>query len=166
MTYPLLLSLLIGSGIEPMPGHPDALSPQKQTIFERVTGTWDWQGDPGHCRDNPHAISFSSDERFMILTFRHPPKGIQADPNLPLEVRYKVLEHKDQTIRVFLVQPPENRYTPAGELVVWDLILTGRNTYVWRRTDWPASGRTRNVTRCPAKQRLMSQTFARESTRG
>jgi hypothetical protein len=87
----------------------------------------------------------------MTLTYRRlfkPASELQVDPDRPTEVRYEVREHSDKAIRLFMVQPAESRGTDAGELVVWDLILVSRDTYRWRRLDWPASGRTRDVVRC------------------
>ena len=102
-------------------------------------------------RENPHEISFTPDRRTLILTFRRPPEladGLKPDPHQPLQVRYEVREHSRRSLRVFLVQPPEARRTHQGRLVVWDLVLFGRDTYRWRQTDWPTGEYTRQVVRC------------------
>jgi hypothetical protein len=141
-------------------GHPvfaeagQAKASPVETIFDRLAGTWDWSGIKGKCRDNPFAISFTPDRQFLVLTYRQPFKpdaGLEVDPNRPTEVRYEVRGHTDKAIRVFMVQPQEKRRTDAGNLVIWDVILEGKNRFRWRRTDWPESGGTRVVQRCPAK---------------
>ena len=42
----------------------------------------------------------------------------------------------------------ETRRTPAGELVVWELVLFSPTSYRWHRTDWPETGFTPEVIRC------------------
>ncbi|MBI1360354.1 MAG: hypothetical protein GC155_08730 [Alphaproteobacteria bacterium] len=43
----------------------------------------------------------------------------------------------------------EKRLTPAGREVEWLLIMVDRDTFYWHRTDWPATGTTAPVKRCP-----------------
>ena len=139
----LLLLLLAGSG-DPRPI-------QKPTIFEQLAGTWGWEGARGSsCRDNPHTISFSDDSRTMILTDRHPIEraaGMKPGTN-PLETRYEVREQKRNSLRVFIVDPPETRLTADGRLVVWDIVLVDKNRYRWHRTDWSPGAYTRDIVRC------------------
>lgn len=52
------------------------------------------------------------------------------------------------TIRGFITD--ETRKTPDGRLVVWDLVLTSRNSYAWHRTDWAPGSYTAELRRCPA----------------
>lgn len=124
---------------------------QKPTIFEQLAGTWGWEGVAGGtCSDNPHTIAFSDDKRTMILTHRHPierPAGMKPGTN-PLETRYEVREQKRNSLRVFVVDPPETRLTRDGRPVVWDIVLVDKNRYRWRSTDWPPGGYTRDIVRC------------------
>jgi hypothetical protein len=154
VTNGLLMGLIVAWSFVASAASPALQSPPKSTIFEELTGTWDWAGIRGSCRDNPHTISFSVDQQFMTLTYRRPFKPdaeLQLDPLRPTEVRYEVRERSRKAIRVFLVQPVETRRTDAGDLVTWDLVLLSRDAYRWRRLDWPASGGTRDVVRCRGK---------------
>ena len=150
----LLLGFIVAWSLTPRVASSTPQSTPKPTIFEELAGTWDWTGIRGSCRDNPHTISFSADQQFLTLTYPRPFKPaaeLQVDPDRPAEVRYEVRENSSKAIRVFMVQPAETRRTDAGELVVWDLILVSRDTYRWRRLDWPASTSTRDVVRCRGK---------------
>ena len=154
VTYGLLMRLIVVWSFAASAASSALQSPPKPTIFEQLAGTWDWVGIRGSCRDNPHTISFSVEQQFMTLTYRRPFKPaaeLEVDPSRPTEVRYEVREHSGKAIRVFMVQPAETRRTDAGELVAWDLILVSRDTYRWMRSDWPASGGTRDVVRCQGK---------------
>jgi hypothetical protein len=151
VTAALVAGLNTTSGVGAAPWSAWADQP---TIFERIAGTWDWQGTPDSCNDNPFAISFSDDRAFMTLTYRKPPPlaaGLQHDPEHPTEVRYEVKGQSDTAIRVFMLRPAETRRSAAGSLVVWDLVLVSKDQFHWRRTDWDASGKTRALVRCPAK---------------
>jgi hypothetical protein len=116
------------------------------SIFQKVAGTWDWVGVPGECRDNPHTISFDEDGPTMVLRYAKPAMGFNGQTHT--EARYEIRSWSDDAIRVFLVAPPETRTTDKGQLVVWDLVLNGRNRYRWHRTDWARTGFTRDVRRC------------------
>lgn len=128
-----------------------ARSLQKPTVFQQLAGTWDWDRIPGHCKENPHTIAFTSDQRTMILTFRQPPDlaaGMRPDPDHPLEVRYEVRASDRRYLRLFLVKPLELRRTRDRHPVGWDLVIAGPDRYRWRQTDWDIGQYTRDVVRC------------------
>ena len=89
----------------------------------------------------------------MILTSRRPverPAGSKPGTN-PLETRYEVREQKRNSLRVFIVDPPETRLRPDGKPVVWELVLADKNRYRWRSTHWEPGQYTRGVVRCKVK---------------
>ena len=116
--------------------------PEGMSIESVTEGVWDWRGRSGTCRDNPHTISFSRDHKYMVLTFAHPIDSTTGDR----EARYEVRGRTRTSIRGFIID--ETRRTDAGDLVVWDLVLTSRDSYRWHRTDWPAGAYTGEVIRC------------------
>jgi hypothetical protein len=128
--------------------HPDR--PGDGVASHLVVGTWDWAGRAGVCRDTWHSIDFSSDGRFLTFTF-HPP--LQRAEGPTRVVRYEVRSYSGQALSTFIVDPPETRRTDSGDLVAWDLVLFGRNTYRWHRTDWEPGAFTRKVIRCRNRPR-------------
>jgi hypothetical protein len=113
--------------------------------YKQLVGTWDWAEVPGSCTDNPFAISFSPDKRFMILTYRHPVEGAA----LPGSVfKYEIRGHTRSTLHTAIVDPPEVRRTEAGELVEWDVVLTGRDEFRWREVHWIPGDVTKKLVRC------------------
>lgn len=118
-----------------LPGHSEPA--------DSLTGEWGWIADGPGCRDNPHVISFTPDGRHMVLTYRElfDSTGLRAK-------RYEIRGRTANSVRGFVISPPETRRTPTGELVVWDLALTAPDVYQWHRTDWPEDGFTRAIVRC------------------
>ena len=114
-------------------------------IFEVASGVWDWSGGDSACVANPHLISFSADHQVMILTQRRPWTDSSGQEHRVAE--YDIQSHSPSQIRGLI--RGETRRTVAGLPVVWDLVLTSPNSYAWHRTDWFASGRTKEVKRCP-----------------
>jgi hypothetical protein len=116
--------------------------PSGSSVESVAEGVWDWAGRDGTCRDNPHTISFSPDQRYMVLTFPHPIDSATGKR----EARYEIRGQTRNSIRGFIID--ETRRTEGGELVVWDLVLTSPNSYRWHRTDWAAGSYTAEVIRC------------------
>ena len=117
--------------------------PADKDVFEIAAGTWGWTTGRNTCRNNPHTITFSADRRTMTLT--HPDSVDDAVAGGAWV--YDVLEHEPWRIRGAI--RGEDRKTPAGQPVVWDLVLRGPNLYAWHRTDWPALMMTDLIRRCP-----------------
>lgn len=118
---------------------------QPEEIFAVVSGTWDWADADSTCAANPHTISFSDDHRLMYLVHRRPWSDTTgAERRVTV---YDVREETDSRIRGAIQGEP--RVTETGEPVVWDLLLTSRDSYVWRRTDWSFYAHTNPVGRCP-----------------
>ena len=115
--------------------------PDGTDIYEAASGTWDWDARPGSCSENPHTITFSPDRLTMLLTHAKP-----LDGDTDRVTRYEIREVAPSGIRGFMIG--ETRRDDAGQLVVWDLILTSPNTYRWHRVDWPAGSYTPQVVRC------------------
>lgn len=118
--------------------------PATTDVFSVAQGTWGWRR--GECDTNPHTISFSPDRRYMLLAFAKPVKaatGVTQDT-----FRYEVRRSTRSSIRGFLLG--ETRRTDRGDLVVWDLVLSSRDTYRWHRTDWADGLYTSEVARCEA----------------
>jgi hypothetical protein len=115
------------------------------SVFTVVAGTWDWTGAEGFCEKNPHTITFSEDQSLMILTHKEP--WTDSSGTAHQVTTYEIREHTANRIRGFIQD--ETRRTDAGELVVWDLILTSPDAYQWHRTDWPPFGNTKSIQRCP-----------------
>jgi hypothetical protein len=119
--------------------------PANTDVFSVARGTWGWRHTV-QCDTNPHTISFTPDRRYMLLTFAKPVKsavGVTQDT-----FRYEVRGSTRSSIRGFL--QGETRRTDRGDLVVWDLVLTSRDSYRWHRTDWADGSYTPKVVRCRA----------------
>jgi len=114
-------------------------------ILSRVEGEWGWASDvPLNCATNPHTISVTPDQKQMILRNREP-----VDSTGLQEARYDIVSYSGPTIR--LSMHGETRRTPAGDLVLWDLVLLDPNFYAWRQTDWLPYRFTRILERCNAR---------------
>lgn len=121
-------------------------APASGDVFSIASGVWDWSGADSLCVANPHTIGFSADHAVMYVAHR-----VSWKDSTGLEHRvaaYDIQSHGSSQIRGLI--RGETRMTETGVPVVWDLILTSPNSYAWHRTDWPPTGRTKEVTRCPA----------------
>jgi hypothetical protein len=119
-------------------------APPTGDVFAAVAGTWDWVGGGDLCVEDSHEIRFSPDR--AVMTIEHArPVGDSAGVR-QREWEYDVVEFDRTRIRGAI--RGEERLTPAGEPVVWDLVLTGPDSYRWHRADWAASGYTGEVRRC------------------
>jgi hypothetical protein len=111
------------------------------SAMQRSAGEWDWSGDSLTCRRNPHTISFTPDSAFMVLRYR-----TKVDSTAKLEYRYRIHRHTDHTITAQI--EGEQRRNKAGKPIVWDLILTGPNSYRWREAGGNPQAVTRAIVRC------------------
>ena len=117
--------------------------PPGRDVYAVIEGTWDWAGRPGTCRDNPHTLAFSPDGETLLLMSERPIDGDTAGQT----TRYAIRRVTRSGVRGAI--HGETRRTAAGDPVVWDLVLTGPNSYRWHRTDWREGGYTAEVVRCP-----------------
>lgn len=119
--------------------------PPGSDLFVAVEGAWDWDGRPETCADNPHTISFTPDRGHMILTYPQPIDSATGRR----EARYAIQDVTRSWIRGNMLG--ETRQTESGELVVWDLVLTGPDSYRWHRADlaWNELGFSAELVRCP-----------------
>jgi hypothetical protein len=121
-----------------------SVRPELRTL---LTDRWDWAAHPEVCaHGNVHSISFSPDGRRMII--RHPLGSHLDDGQLRPLATYEILE-SGLTARTARI-PGDPRRTELGEPVVWQLVLTSRDTYCWHRTDWGPGVCTAEVVRCPS----------------
>jgi hypothetical protein len=112
-----------------------------------TAGVWDWSGDSLTCRRNPHTISFTPDTAVMVVRYRTKP-----DSTGKLEYRYRIARYSDHTVTGQI--EGEQRRNKDGKPVVWDLILTGPNSYRWRDADGNPQAVTRAIVRCGDSQPL------------
>jgi hypothetical protein len=110
-------------------------------VMSRAAGEWDWSGDSLTCRKHPHTLSFTADTAFMLLRYRAP-----VDSGQKQEYRYRIVRFSDHTITGQI--EGEQRRDATGKPVVWDLMLTGPNSYRWRRTGGSPQAVTRAIVRC------------------
>jgi hypothetical protein len=99
-------------------------------------GSWGWSEGNGTCDKNPHTIRFSEDQTLMYYNWRHTHK----------EVTYNIL-YADKRSFTSIIKG-EERHTESGDKVIWQLNVIDRNTYCWRRTDWPSHACTPNIVQC------------------
>jgi hypothetical protein len=121
-----------------------ASRPVDQSIFAVLPGTWAWEQNAEFgCEGNSHAISFTRDRKVMLLKYRQESK----EQEIPADaVRYQVLQSEPH---LRMVIEGEKRTTPAGDPVVWDVVLLGPDRFCWHRTDWQPGACTPAVVRCP-----------------
>jgi hypothetical protein len=112
-----------------------------------IAGEWDWSGDSLTCRRNPHTISFTADSAVMVLRPRE-----KYDSTAKSEYRYRILRFTDHTITGQI--EGEQRRDAAGKPVVWELVITGPNSYRWRQAGGPPVGVTRANVRCRSGEPL------------
>ncbi|MEM8661098.1 MAG: hypothetical protein AAGF35_09450 [Pseudomonadota bacterium] len=65
----------------------------------------------------------------------------------PLEVlTYQIIGHSENGLRAVL--EGEERRTPSGNVVVWNLLLMNKNEFCWHRADWRKGSCTNPLKRC------------------
>lgn len=112
-------------------------------IFSAARGTWGWSDGVRDCSRHPQTIAFSPDWRTMTLTLE------PADTDsLRRQAVYDVLGFAGDTIH--LSMRGETRRDPAGDLVLWDLVLQTPDRFRWHRRDWRPGVMTKPLVRCPA----------------
>ena len=115
--------------------------PPGESIFETVSGVWGWQTQELGCATNPETIRFTDDHSQMLLGHIRPDSnGIQH------VTRYDVLGVTASRVRVRIVG--ETRTMEGGTPVVWELVLTSRDSYRWHRVDMPSRVMTKDIERC------------------
>jgi len=116
-----------------------------QTVYSVAAGLWDWADADSFCVKNPHRIWFAPRQDSMYIYYARP--WTDSAGTVDSGAVYELQGHSGSHLRGFIVD--ETRRTPAGELVVWDLVLTSPNSYAWHRSDWVAGSYTKPIRRCP-----------------
>jgi hypothetical protein len=78
------------------------------------------------------------------MTLRYA-KGADGQP--PAAANYSVIDESANYLRMSM--KGETRLDPAGNAVVWDLVLLSPDSYCWHRSDWQEGGCTQPAIRCP-----------------
>jgi hypothetical protein len=118
--------------------------PPGSDVFALVQGSWAWSTSDSNCVKEPEKISFTPDHKGMIITLARPyrlPNG-RWDSVASYDIRSVTPASIRGSMR------GETRLTADSQLVVWDLVLTSPDRFVWHRTDWASWEHTRAVRRC------------------
>lgn len=107
-----------------------------------LSGRWDWSNRATPCADSAHTITFTNGPRTMLIT----QTWLDSATGAPAVSEYDILAETPSTIRGAI--RGETRTTDDGVPVVWDLVLTGRDSYRWHRTDWMSWFATVEIVRC------------------
>lgn len=119
--------------------------PGDTDIFTVAAGRWAWTSvDSGCTRDDWHRIAFTLDHKVMTIT--HSRAYVTAGGTRDSVAVYDIQAYTRSWIRGAI--RGETRRTPAGQPVVWDLVLRSPDRYAWHRTDWSTGGYTREIRRC------------------
>jgi hypothetical protein len=114
-------------------------------IRTRVAGRWDWTNRGSPCGDSAHVIAFTGDGKQMTITQQN--RWVDSLGRDRTTSTYDIQSVTRSTIRGAI--RGEERRTPDGLPVVWDLVLVSPDEYRWRRTDWSTSwSYTAPVVRC------------------
>lgn len=127
--------------------------PANTDIFTLVTGTWTPAGMKRDCDSNTFTIQFTPDRADMIITYSAAMLGTETKRDST--GHYPLLGHTSHSIRV--IRPGETALNPDSTPVVWDLTLRNANTFAWHRSDWLSIQFTRDLIRCPDRERLPTQ---------
>lgn len=121
--------------------------PSREPLIAQIEGVWAWTTTNLGCSENPHTLRFSEDNLVMYLTHEHP----LPDPKTGvLEGEYVYDVESVEPDRILMRLRGEDRRTPSGALVEWELVVRSPDTYCWRRTDWQPEGCTIPNVRCQA----------------
>ncbi len=127
----------------PWPEKYDA--PAGQTVFDEAAGTWGWAGRDT-CGVDHHTILFDSTFAVMRIVHAKPWReatGLWVDTTV-----YDISEASAHHVRGLI--RGEDRTTPIGTTVVWDLVMTGQDSYQWKQAGfWGILGYSGVITRCP-----------------
>jgi hypothetical protein len=121
--------------------------PADHSVFAVLPGPWGWEeSEELGCGNNSHTLSFTENRRVMLLKY----KEASTKQGVPVKaVRYHVLQ-SEPNLRMAI--EGETRMTPAGEPVVWDLVMISADRFCWHRTDWEPGVCTTAVVRCPVNR--------------
>lgn len=122
--------------------------PAGKTVFDVVQGVWKWTSSDSSCLHVRHTISFTPDHKVMIVT--HNKAYQNTDGTRDSVWYYDILKYDRSSIEGAI--RGETRRTPRGDLVVWDLVLKGPDTYAWHRTDWLPRSTTASIRRCTREE--------------
>lgn len=112
-------------------GRP-ASPPANEELRRTLAGSWAWNRE--QCAVDPIRISFSEDGSLMY--HRNKQGLFLGDSGSPRrQVVYHILAETDRGMRTMI--EGEDRKTPEGETVGWDLILLSESAFCWHRWDWP-----------------------------
>jgi hypothetical protein len=126
--------------------HPYAL-PAGTDIRTAVAGRWDWTTRAAPCGDSAHVIAFPDGK---VMTIAQQNRWVDSLGRDRTTTTYDIQSVTSSAIRGAI--RGEERMTPDGRPVVWDLVLVGPDEYRWRRTDWSSPwGYTRAIVRCDAR---------------
>ncbi len=121
--------------------------PAGTDILAGVAGRWDWARRTAPCSDSAHVIAFPGDGRVMTITQQN--RWTDSLGRDRTTATYDILRTTSSSIRGAI--RGEERRTPDGQPVVWDLVLVGPDEYRWHRTDWSSGwGYTGGFIRCGA----------------
>jgi len=115
--------------------------PSLPLVMRRAIGEWDWSGDSLTCKRNPHTIDFTNDSAFMVLRFR-----TKIDSTSKQEFRYRIVKFTDHVVAGQI--EGEQRRNASGKPIVWELVLTGPNSYRWRQSGGSPQAVSRAIMRC------------------
>lgn len=114
--------------------------PPETHVFAAASGAWDWTSSDDTCVENPHTISFTPAHDYMILRY---PLPIDTATGRR-EAVYRIVDTTRSSIRSDMLGETRVVY---DELVTWDLVFTGADSYRWRAAQSGAYSGT--VVRCP-----------------
>lgn len=114
--------------------------PSDTNVFAASSGAWDWSSSDDTCTGNPHTISFTPAHDYMILRYPHPIDTATGRR----EAVYRIVDTTRSRIRSDMLGETRLIY---DELVTWDLVFTGPDSYRWRAAQ--GGGYTSTVVRCP-----------------
>lgn len=108
-----------------------------------VIGVWGW--NIKQCKNNPASISFKNDGSIMYFDTY---KGMYlGDKSKPIKRVEYIITGENKNV-LFTSIKGEDRLDKNGRPVSWQLVVKSRDTFCWRRNDWPKNGCTKNLIRC------------------
>lgn len=130
----LAATLLAGCQATPPPTPSKVVIPAE---YSRLPGLWGVSGDSSlSCENNPHQISFSEDQGFMLLEYTHRRRET-GERKQETKLRYRILRTSPH---LRLVVEGETDKNWAGNRYAWDLLMLSPDSYCLRRmTDRPGA---------------------------